>query len=473
MIINARSVINKLDLLAATALDLKPDVIGITESWANGNVLDSELQLQGYQCFRCDRPSDNRGGGVLLYVKSSLKPVEFHTLTQYGEHVWCQIEDLLIGVCYRSTNVAVVGNDNESKLHSVLHEVSNRFMLLMGDFNYPDIDWQSHSVSTSASSGTSEFYKVVEEQFLTQHVLSPTRGDAILDLVLSSEPDLVSNVSVIHNFGNSDHNMVTFTTHFQCQQFNNMKTLKDYKNGDYESINAVLASTNWNEFLDDDTAGCWSKFSNLLHQLEDKFIPVKRISGQNDNKKPMWMTHKAFKCVRKKRKVFRKYKDINHPAVKSACRVAKSELRKSRRNFEHRLGSNIKSDNKSFFAYVRSRTKSKVHTGPIYTTSGNMTATDSHMVEAFNEHFVSVFTAEDCSSFPPVVDRFVSSSHLCSDIIFTEEDVLNVLTKLRADKANGPDELSARFLIQIKEHGAYCASIVYHIQEKLGRRFCS
>ena len=66
MIIKARSVINKLYLLAATVLDLKPDVIGITESWANGNVLDSELQLQGYQFFRCDRPSDNRGGGVLL-----------------------------------------------------------------------------------------------------------------------------------------------------------------------------------------------------------------------------------------------------------------------------------------------------------------------------------------------------------------------------------------------------------------------
>jgi len=120
LIINAQSVINKLDLLVATVCDLKPDVLGITESWANDHVLDSELQLQGYQLFRCDRPTDNRGGGVLLYVKSCLKPVEFHTLSQYGEHVWCQIDDLLVGVCYRSTNEAIVGNNNESKLYSVL-----------------------------------------------------------------------------------------------------------------------------------------------------------------------------------------------------------------------------------------------------------------------------------------------------------------------------------------------------------------
>ena len=183
---------------------------------------------------------------------------------------------LLVGVCYRSTNVSVVGSDNEAKLHSVLQEVSNRFMLLMGDFNYPDTDWQSHSVSTSDSSGSSEFFKLVEEQFLTQHVPSPTLSGAILDLVLSNEPDLVSNVSIIQNFGNSDHNMVTFTTHLQCQRFNNMKTLRDYKRGEYVSINAVLASTNWNEFLDDNTAGCWNRFSNLLHQLEDEFVPVKR-----------------------------------------------------------------------------------------------------------------------------------------------------------------------------------------------------
>jgi len=221
----------------------------------------------------------------MIYVKSCLKPVEFHTLSQYGEHVWCQINDLLVGVCYRSTNEAIVGNDNESKLYNVLQEVSNKFMLLMGDFNYADIDWPIHSVSSSASSGSNEIFKLVEEHFLTQHVNSPTRGDAILDLVLSSEPDLISNVTVIHNFRNSDHNMVAFTTHLQCQSFNNMRTFRDYKQGDYESINSALASVNWNEFLNGDTACCWSRFSNLLHELEDKFVPVKRICEQTANKK--------------------------------------------------------------------------------------------------------------------------------------------------------------------------------------------
>ena len=91
---------------------LKTDIFGITETWANENVLDSELQLDGYQMFRCDHSTGNKGGGVALYVKNRWNPTEFHTKSKYDEHVWCQVGDLVIGVCYRSTNATVVGCDN-------------------------------------------------------------------------------------------------------------------------------------------------------------------------------------------------------------------------------------------------------------------------------------------------------------------------------------------------------------------------
>ena len=62
----------------------KPDIIGITESWTHSAISDSELYLEGYQLFRCDRKSSSNGGGVLLYVNSELNPVEFFTKTPYG-----------------------------------------------------------------------------------------------------------------------------------------------------------------------------------------------------------------------------------------------------------------------------------------------------------------------------------------------------------------------------------------------------
>jgi len=78
------------------------------------------------------------------------------------------------------------------------------------------------------------------------------------------------------------------------------------------------------------------------------------------------MTHKVFRLVQRKNKVFGKYKDTNHPAVKSARKAAKVEVNKACRNFEKKLAENIKSDKKSFFAYARSKNKCKVQVGAVH-----------------------------------------------------------------------------------------------------------
>ena len=39
----------------------------------------------------------------------------------------------------------------------------------------------------------------VEDGGLTQHVAAPTRGNAILDLVPTSEPNMINNVEILGN----------------------------------------------------------------------------------------------------------------------------------------------------------------------------------------------------------------------------------------------------------------------------------
>ena len=83
--------INKLDTFRATVESIKPDIIGVTESWANNEVLDSELGVEGYVMFRRDRDVKKegkyvKGGGVLLYVKEEMEPFEFLPTTGYPEH---------------------------------------------------------------------------------------------------------------------------------------------------------------------------------------------------------------------------------------------------------------------------------------------------------------------------------------------------------------------------------------------------
>jgi len=189
--------------------------------------------------------------------------------------------------------------------------------------------------------------------------------------------------------------------------------------------------------------------------LESKFIPVKSIRP-NKRKKPVWMSHKALKCVKKKRRIFSKHKDKDHPAVKKANRRSQRELKKARRNFEKMLAMNIKSDSKSFYAYVRSKSKSKVQVGSLIDSQGQHISDDQKIVTHFNEYFSSVFTKEDLTNIPKTVpvytDHGISKNF---DLNFNLNDVAEALEKLRVDKAIGPDGLSPRLLKEIKDVISY------------------
>ena len=61
--------------------DIDPQVIGITESWANKDMVDAELALTGYVLFRKDS-RERRGGGLLLYIKESIQTYEITLVKQ-------------------------------------------------------------------------------------------------------------------------------------------------------------------------------------------------------------------------------------------------------------------------------------------------------------------------------------------------------------------------------------------------------
>jgi len=58
---------------------------------------------------------------------------------------------------------------------------ANRSVLIMGDFNYPDINWNTLRADTNGY----KFLKLVTDCYLEQRECIPTRG--ILDLILTNE----------------------------------------------------------------------------------------------------------------------------------------------------------------------------------------------------------------------------------------------------------------------------------------------
>ena len=75
---------------------------------------------------------------------------------------------------------------------------------------------------------------------------------------------------------------------------------------------------------------------------------------------------------------------------KEALNLATIEIRKSKRTFEKILASNITNDNKSFYAYIRSKQKVRDKVGPLESNSGSIISDGFQMADVLNVYFSSV-----------------------------------------------------------------------------------
>ena len=245
MLINARSICNKLAILQVYVEHYKPAVIAIAESWADIHIPDSVLALNNYTLYRKDRV-DRVGGGVLLYVHKTFCStlVEDLTYGPYSESVWCEIHlhpgaTTLIGTIYRPPNCTKSQDKQLISLLKLLEQKQNTYKLVSGDFNLPTINWTTNSYTAEWD----ELMEALQDNNLTQHVYFPTRNDAILDLIFSDEPHLVT----LEPLDTSDHNIVIAELNMDNKNTQDMShTRRQFQKADWFLFQEHLYNVDWN-----------------------------------------------------------------------------------------------------------------------------------------------------------------------------------------------------------------------------------
>ena len=218
--LNAQGLTSKFALLNDLIEEHSPDVLAITETWLDQSVSDSEFTPQGYISFRKDRDikmysenrykSENRGG-ILLMVKSELNATRYTEADADAEILWMQVNphprvEWLFGVCYRPEV------DEELMMPRIIESINstqNENMILLGDFNFRNIDWQTGTCSRPIEQ---TFIDTVNDNLLIQLVEEPTRGDNILDLAFIADTSQVLSCENLPPLGRSDHRIVKLET---------------------------------------------------------------------------------------------------------------------------------------------------------------------------------------------------------------------------------------------------------------------
>ena len=161
----------------------------------------------------------------------------------------------------------ITKQNNEKK---AISEVSKGDCIIMGDFNHGNIKCDSPQ-STGVEDQT--FLCLVQDNFLTQHVLKPTRATMVLDIVLSSQKEFVDNVVIQEPLGSSDNNQLHFNINIKSDKTKVKQCRRDFRKGKYKDIRKSLAHIDGNDKMKDKTATeCWNILRGEIDSAIDRYI---------------------------------------------------------------------------------------------------------------------------------------------------------------------------------------------------------
>jgi len=203
LLANARSLRNKLLDFQAAVYGADFDIIAVTETWLNLCILDHEILPSGYQLHRKDH-QDHQGRGILFASRSDHVVIRRNDLETDCELMWNELQTasglkILFGTFYRPPNT---GKDYLLLLQESCSRI-NYFnfnkIFLVGDFNLPNFDW-INQIPLSSDQLYLKTYEITNDLFLTQVNTFATCDKNILELVLTSMPDLVTDLSTSEGF---------------------------------------------------------------------------------------------------------------------------------------------------------------------------------------------------------------------------------------------------------------------------------
>ena len=177
---NAWSIVNKVNELQVLATNM--DLLAITETWLTPVINSCKiLPNMNFTIHRRDRFEHNNkgGGGVLLAVRNTVPCVRKPDLKTSAEIVVCELhpsckKKILMAVFYRPPSSDYLYLKEFMKFLDQASRAKCDQLLIVGDFNLPDVDWATVTASINYQVYTL-FTKAIKDHFLWQVIDFPTR----------------------------------------------------------------------------------------------------------------------------------------------------------------------------------------------------------------------------------------------------------------------------------------------------------
>ena len=483
--INIRSLnknIDALRLLYEECIKSKFHLIGLSEVW-NVSCADI-LGIDGYTLEVNCRDPGLRGGGVGVYVHSSLKYKMLKYDIDFAESLWLEVQiddrSVVVGVIYRKPNTDIF--QFQESLLSVLEriKVDKKLCILMGDFN---IDLYNPSVNAEMLV-TSLVCLGIHQLIKTLTRVTPMSGSLIDHIYTNMGADRICAGTIVTDV--SDHFPI-----FAIFEDSSVKLqpqvevrYRSYKNYKKEQFWDSLLLESWeNVYECTDVNKAYDIFVQSFIGICDQYAPiVHRHSSRRKNDKP-WLTRAIKKSIKKKHKLYGKvlksnYSEDNLKKYRTYRNVLTTVLRNAKRKYYSDVFEMYKGDIAQTWKSINKLLKSgnsKVKTSHVdklcvdENGSKKVVTSGKEISEGFNDFFVNVGPNLAKSINGNVDDVITFKGYLSDGIIdsmfwepVTHYEVQDYLLTLNVKKACGFDDIPARLLKDAAEVIAKPLSYIYN-----------
>ena len=460
----------------------KIPIIIILETWLKSYISDAQIAIPHYQIVRSDRKHRERGG-ALIYLHEDL-PLTDENSYDNGtcEVAVCNVptSNTIIVSVYRPPDTSGELFADSLKFlqkyldNHITNEQSN--ILMFGDFNLPNINWNDLSVSKNYDRATADSAKLLltfmEKNLLSQYVDVQTREKNILDLMLTNNSNLISHCES-EKTELSDHDLVSIYTRYPLhteQQEMKRKPFEPHsfrslnlKKADFSKIKSHLLQVPWG-FLYEECSP--EEFPELLKlivlQICELFAPPKKIF-QATNKCPQ-----KRKILKRKRRRLQKAINSNKNSFRDNSNSQSSlnkklneihiqihdSIKQQRITEEKSAIDTIKENPRFFYSYAKRHSRQSTNIGPLLDSDNKLQSDPQVMADLLQNQYVSVFSDPNSPMIQNTLEEEIDWEPI-TDFEFSEKEIIKAIAEINTYSACGENEIPALVLKSCKEELSY------------------
>ncbi|XP_071947377.1 uncharacterized protein [Antedon mediterranea] len=310
---NPCSICNKMEDLQVTLEHNNIQVCTLAETWFNGDYI---CKVSNYNIFYKSR-TNTRGGGVATYVHNSIPSdhVDFITVPDELECVWVKLQPYKLPREVSEIYVCTIycsPSQNKDHQRDLLNHLRNSIdtirsrrnlakVIIAGDFNSVDI--------SSLIKHVVDLHQVVKDK---------TRGDKILDLIISDLKDFYMTPTIQAPLGKSDHNVIIWKplNSIKCNDKMVTKIFKPCTDSSMRSFGNWITKFDWSQVYNiKDVDDKVNIMNDTLTSAYNKFFPTKHLRVYSTDRP--WITPYIKKLIRYRQTAFRKKKHERYKTLRN------------------------------------------------------------------------------------------------------------------------------------------------------------